>query len=297
MLNQQMMEEFAEINDFESLLQRSKCLKRSTRRISLNKKSKIRVQIDPSMFCTTSLLNFQPVTSMRTRGSFGKWWKEVISTSDFITENAFQAKSQALIQQSSTSPKSQYFKVKLMEMDELKIDYKLHEVRVCPMGRVRSSCNGMLLLNHPKRECVLEVANVVTRCYETLPKCPSGCPHKECGCALTFDLSPRRVSGPWKDPWEWPLTILVEQPNFGEWEVSTLCQISTTFIPLGSLRDGEVFAFAHKHSDAFYALRNEAKRDEEVEDANEGCQAIIYLTEKLSSTGTPQMGHETDKYL
>ncbi|PSS34626.1 Potassium channel subfamily U member 1 like [Actinidia chinensis var. chinensis] len=74
-----------------------------------------------------------------------------------------------------------------MEMDELKLDYKLHEVRVCPMGRVRSSCNGMLLLNHPKRECVLQVVNVVTRCYQTLPKCHSGCPHKECGYALTFD--------------------------------------------------------------------------------------------------------------
>ncbi|XP_057503315.1 uncharacterized protein LOC130786883 [Actinidia eriantha] len=121
-----------------------------------------------------------------------------------------------------------------MEMDERKLDYKLHEVRVCPMGRVRSSCNGMLLLNHPKRECVLQVVNVVTRCYQTLPKCPSGCPHKECGCALTFDPftqvykvvhvyadlfgfeifalgcsdnSWRRVSGPWKDPWERPFDL------------------------------------------------------------------------------------------
>ncbi|GFY82310.1 3-oxo-5-alpha-steroid 4-dehydrogenase family protein [Actinidia rufa] len=230
MLNQQMMEEFAEINDFESLLKEANVLKKY-------KKNLLKQEVEDS------------VTSTRTRGSFGRWWKEVISTSDFITENALQAKSQALIQRSSTSPKSQYFKVKLMEMDELKIDYKLHEVRVCPMGTVRSSCNGMLLLNHPKREmcftsreCIHQMLptrhslnalqgahtkNVdvhshltVTQVYQVYDDL-FGFEIFALGCS---DNAWRRVSGPWKDPWErlFDLEILVERPNFGEWEVSTL---------------------------------------------------------------------------
>ena len=59
------------------------------------------------------------------------------------------------------------------------------------MGRIRSSCNGLLLINDPKIEGKLNVINFLTKCKAILPQCPSGCPHKTCGVALGFSPSTR----------------------------------------------------------------------------------------------------------
>ena len=59
------------------------------------------------------------------------------------------------------------------------------------MGRIRSSCNGLLLINDPKIEGKLNVINFLTKCKAILPQCPSGCPHKKFGVALGFSPSTR----------------------------------------------------------------------------------------------------------
>ena len=59
------------------------------------------------------------------------------------------------------------------------------------MGRIGSSCNGLLLINDPKIEGKLNVINFLTKCKAILPQCPSGCPHKKFGVALGFSPSTR----------------------------------------------------------------------------------------------------------
>lgn len=114
-------------------------------------------------------------------------WRDLISRDDFIVQNFMETKAELLVG-GPTSRRNGYFEVKLMEVEgALQLDCKLRDCGLCRMGRPRSSCNGLLLLNHPKEEGLLQVMNLITTVGLTLPKCPSGCRHKACGSALGFD--------------------------------------------------------------------------------------------------------------
>ncbi|KAL3531730.1 hypothetical protein ACH5RR_005251 [Cinchona calisaya] len=113
-------------------------------------------------------------------------WREIISRDDFVAQNFIESKGGLLVG-GPTSHKNQYFEVKLMEIEGTQLDYKLLDFGLCRMGCARSSCNGLLLVNHPKQKGLLQVMNLITTVGLTLPKCPSGCPHKACGSALGFD--------------------------------------------------------------------------------------------------------------
>ncbi|GMP51025.1 hypothetical protein CsSME_00017416 [Camellia sinensis var. sinensis] len=162
-----------------------------------------------------------------------KAWKGMISTSNFIAQNALQVKPKLLIQ-SVTFMRPWYVKVKAMEVDEERLDYKLSDFELPQSVRVRSSCNGLLLVSDMRKMRVLQVMNLVTKCCLTLPLHPPFCIHKGCGAALGFDPCTKkykvvhictllfrfeiftidgsdnawkRVCGPWKHPFEWPFDL------------------------------------------------------------------------------------------
>ncbi|KAH7867432.1 hypothetical protein Vadar_033304 [Vaccinium darrowii] len=183
-----------------------------------------------------------------------KAWKGMISTSYFISENAIKAKPIVLMQ-GITSFDPQRFIVKEMVLAEQQLHYWLRDFGLGRFVRIRSSCNGLLLVNDAKRVGLLQVINLVTKCSVTLPKCPSGCPHKRCGVALGFDSRTqkykvvhvyaesfgfeiftlagsdkewKRVCGPWKDSYDRPFDIdfrwsdpILTNERFMHWYVSS----------------------------------------------------------------------------
>ena len=75
-----------------------------------------------------------------------KSWNELISNNKFIAQNFFQNNTKFLIQ----VQKGSYFKAMSLRMDEKELDFKLDNFGLAQMGRIRSSCNGLLLTNDPK---------------------------------------------------------------------------------------------------------------------------------------------------
>ncbi|EEF37990.1 conserved hypothetical protein [Ricinus communis] len=118
-----------------------------------------------------------------------------MSDSQFIVQNAMRNKSELLIQV-PTHHKSPMFSIKSPDMDDKELDYSLNyfytpqmprSFYVLPrIGRISSSCNGVLLVNNTHEDGWLYVINLVTKCHIILPPCPTNCPHKACGSAVGF---------------------------------------------------------------------------------------------------------------
>ncbi|KAJ4719138.1 F-box domain containing protein [Melia azedarach] len=121
-----------------------------------------------------------------------KPWHNLISSTDFIARNTQQNKCELLVLIPCTIKKKLTYEVKILEMDDKKMDLSLIDVCLPHMGhQIRSSCNGLILVNdpNPKHSRMLCVMNMLTKCSLTLPQCPSYCPHEKCGAALGFDPS------------------------------------------------------------------------------------------------------------
>lgn len=114
-----------------------------------------------------------------------KTWKNIISCNNFILENFSKMKPTFLVQSDSMLKRRFYH----MEINEKQLSYKMPELGFSCLGKPRSSCHGMVLIESWERwnVSVLQVMNLVTKCCLTLPKCLSGCPHQDCGSALGFD--------------------------------------------------------------------------------------------------------------
>jgi F-box interacting protein len=159
-----------------------------------------------------------------------KSWNELISNNKFIAQNFFQNNTKFLIQ----VQKGSYFKAVSLRMDEKELDFKLDNFGLARMGRIRSSCNGLLLTNDPKIKGGLNVINFLTKCKVVLPQCPSSCSHLECGVALGYIPSTKEykvvhiyadglgyeiftlgcsdnkwkcIPGPFKEPYERPFQL------------------------------------------------------------------------------------------
>ncbi|GFY82308.1 hypothetical protein Acr_02g0005480 [Actinidia rufa] len=251
MLNQQMMEEVAEINDFESFLKEANVLK--------YKKNLLKQEVEdsgtnlPYHVLYDILVKFPASYLYENSRLVCKWWKEVISTSDFIAENALQAKSQALIQQSSTSPKSQYFKV-----------YKVVHVYANLFGfeifALGCSDNSWRRVSGPWKDPWERPFDLKFRWSD---------PVLVSGRFLHWYVNSHQyiIS---MDVWFRKHSISAETISYTtnyDYLLSVKYNNAVpnldNLIPLGSLRDGEVLAFAHKHSDAFYVYetrRREMKK-------------------------------------
>ncbi|XP_070008459.1 putative F-box protein At5g50220 [Nicotiana sylvestris] len=156
--------------------------------------------------------NFMPVC---------KAWKAMFSGSPFVEQNFMESKSHLLIQAAS----ERHMKTKLIEIGK-ELEFESCDLGINRLGKVRPGCDGFLLINPPKDNGQLQVINPATKFSLTIPKCPSGCPHKACSAALGFDSSTKqykvvhvyadsygfevlnlgsadneweRVSGPWED--------------------------------------------------------------------------------------------------
>lgn len=121
-----------------------------------------------------------------------KAWKNMIPGNNFVLDNFAWVNPDFLVQ----SRRCRHYRTYRMEINEKQLDYKLHDLELSNRGLFRSSCYGMLLISsrlsnqdslQPNKGIVLHVVNFVTSFCLTLPNCPSGCPHKECGMALGFD--------------------------------------------------------------------------------------------------------------
>ncbi|XP_030481100.2 uncharacterized protein LOC115698057 [Cannabis sativa] len=136
-----------------------------------------------------------------------KRWFNLISCTNFINQNFLQSKPSLLIQ--STSGVRKKFKSKLLELadddDDGHLDeglrFNVTKFGMTRMGKFRSSCNGLILLEHTKRfgyyrtTCAhhggyvyrerpriygMIVTNVMTKTHISLPICPSKCTHLRC---------------------------------------------------------------------------------------------------------------------
>ncbi|KAJ4704516.1 F-box domain containing protein [Melia azedarach] len=119
-----------------------------------------------------------------------KPWHNLISSTGFIAKNTQQNKRELLVLVPCTTNTKLSYEVKLLEMDDKTIDFNLTNVPLPRMGDIiRSSCNGLILVNDPKHSQSLCVMNMLTKSSLTLPQCPSYCPHEKCGAAIGFDPS------------------------------------------------------------------------------------------------------------
>lgn len=169
-----------------------------------------------------------------------KAWKNLISGNNFVLDNFARIKPDFLVQRRCIK----HYKTYRMEINEKQLDYKLHDLELSNKGLLRSSCYGMLLISsrlsdldslQPNKKIVLQVVNFVTSFCLTLPECPSGCSHRNCGMALGFDPRTnffkvvhmysdgfgfeiftigdssnawKQISGPWNNSFERPLGLL-----------------------------------------------------------------------------------------
>ncbi|PON63716.1 F-box domain containing protein [Trema orientale] len=156
-----------------------------------------------------------------------KYWNEVTTRNKFIEASFLQSEPSLLIQVASSIPRRLNFKLKLLELDESRLCFKLKRFVTSRMGKVRSTCNGLLLVNDTNHKKILLVANFVTKCCLTLPPCPSGCPHRTCGSALVFDPYEKRYK-----------VIHIYADSFG-FEVFTLGSSEWKIIP-GPFHDHEL---------------------------------------------------------
>ncbi|KAJ0089169.1 hypothetical protein Patl1_31729 [Pistacia atlantica] len=118
-----------------------------------------------------------------------KRWHNLISSSMFIAQNIPQNKSK-LLHGVPTNKGKTVFSVGELVMDvDSALDIKMNHIPTSRMGYIRSSCNGLILVDDPKEEGILYVMNLLTKSCATLPECPSHCPHPyvSCGAALGFD--------------------------------------------------------------------------------------------------------------
>ncbi|PON37089.1 hypothetical protein PanWU01x14_322850 [Parasponia andersonii] len=90
------------------------------------------------------------------------------------------------MQVANNIPYCSNFKLKLLELDEARLCFKLKNFGISQMGKAMSTCNGLLLVNDMNHKKVLHVVNFVTKCCLTFPTCPSGCLHCACGSTLVF---------------------------------------------------------------------------------------------------------------
>ncbi|KAJ4704517.1 F-box domain containing protein [Melia azedarach] len=118
-----------------------------------------------------------------------KPWHNLISSTGFIAQNSQQNKCELLVLLPRTIEKLGY-ELKLLEMDDQTLDFNLINVPL-PGTReiIRSSCNGLILVNDPKQFRMLCVVNMLTKSSLTLPQCLTYCPHENCGAGLGFDPS------------------------------------------------------------------------------------------------------------
>ncbi|KAI8014755.1 F-box protein [Camellia lanceoleosa] len=121
-----------------------------------------------------------------------KAWKGMISTSNFIAQNALQVKPKLLIQ-SVTFTRPWYVKVKAMEVDEERLDYKLSDFELPQSVRVRSSCNALGFDPCTKKYKVVHICTLLF--------------HFEIFTIDGSDNAWKRVCGPWEHPFEWPFDL------------------------------------------------------------------------------------------
>ncbi|KAH0640887.1 hypothetical protein KY290_035626 [Solanum tuberosum] len=121
--------------------------------------------------------NFMPVC---------KSWKEMFSQRSFAELNFAESKTEFLLIQAASS--ARHMKTKLLEIGK-DLECESCDLGINRLGQVRSSCDGFLLINNPGDDKELQVINPTTKICITIPKCPSGCHHKDYGCssAIGFD--------------------------------------------------------------------------------------------------------------
>ncbi|KAK4857651.1 hypothetical protein QYF36_004068 [Acer negundo] len=123
-------------------------------------------------------------------------WNDMITSAQFTAQNTTvnQTKSELFIQIAVTWRKQDY-KVKLLEMDHKGLDFKSEDFYT-RMGKIRSSCDGLILVVNKNINGngigILYVQNLLTRSSLSLPKCPSDCRHEQCGAAIGFDHSKKQ---------------------------------------------------------------------------------------------------------
>ncbi|GMN47867.1 hypothetical protein TIFTF001_017041 [Ficus carica] len=115
-----------------------------------------------------------------------KCWHQLISWNRFVADS-FHKSSPGLLVQVVSSCRTKSLKTKLLEFDSEGIRFRHKPLGMSRMGKARSNCNGLLLVNDMNEKKSLVVMNVLTKCYLTLPHCPSHCPHRSCGLALVFN--------------------------------------------------------------------------------------------------------------
>ncbi|KAM6574338.1 hypothetical protein CsatA_022665 [Cannabis sativa] len=165
---------------------------------------------------------------MKLRNSY-KEWKQFTSNATFIADSFFHTKSNSILIQiptfkPSTPAHKRKYKSKLLELDENGLGFKIKNFGMAGMRRVSSCCNGLLLVNDMNVK-TLVVMNTMTKCYATLPTCPSHCPHKSCGMALVFISSKKQYK-----------VIHIYNHGFG-FELLTLGTTQWKVIPWPSLVD------------------------------------------------------------
>ncbi|KAJ4704515.1 F-box domain containing protein [Melia azedarach] len=119
-----------------------------------------------------------------------KPWHNLISSTGFIAQNTQQNKSELLVLVPCTMKKVKLnYQVKVLEMDDKTLDFNLTNALLPRTREIRSSCNGLILVNDPNHSRSLCVMNMLTKSSLTLPACPSYCRHEKCAAALGFDQS------------------------------------------------------------------------------------------------------------
>lgn len=107
----------------------------------------------------------------------------------FIANNISQINSQLFVQVQRWTRRKPRFHVRLLKMDPKGLNYKL-DYNYPKMGKIRSSCKGLVLMNVQTVDgVILSVKNFVTNNSLDLPRCPSDCAHTQCGVALGFDTA------------------------------------------------------------------------------------------------------------
>ena len=115
-----------------------------------------------------------------------KRWHELITESSFIAYDFLRSKPSLLIQLSLSIGHN--LKSKLLELDDEGLGYKIKDFDVpTRTTKFRSTCNGLILLEHPIFIYGLLVVNVVTKCTVPILISPSKCEHLRCSLSLVFD--------------------------------------------------------------------------------------------------------------
>lgn len=116
-----------------------------------------------------------------------KAWHNLISSKEFIAlQNSTQSKHELLVQ---VLKRNLCSKTTSLDLDDKEIVFKSKNFQMRRMGKISSSCKGLILVHDPKNEKQLHVLNIVANCRVTLPPCVSNCSHTTCGLAFTFNPS------------------------------------------------------------------------------------------------------------